>query len=149
MADLEFSIVCAAPPNEVFVFFVPQRMTYWYGAEMQCRFELLDSASEFSAGQKIRVSGILGRRAVSHTVVVTRYEWGRILEWQFQDSYGLRGTQRWEVESLSRGTLVRMCDAYEPPGRIGKILDWLLTRHAVARRDRVWLTRLQRLVERN
>jgi hypothetical protein len=40
-----------------------------------------------------------------------------------------------------------MRDCYEMPGRFGKFFDWLITRHAVARRDRSELRRLKRLVE--
>jgi hypothetical protein len=41
-----------------------------------------------------------------------------------------------------------MLDQYEMPGRIGKVIDLLFTRHGVAARDRSWLDRLQRLAER-
>lgn len=148
MAQLEFAIEIAAPPNVVFAFFVPQRMPYWYGAEMNACFEVQGGAAEFQTGQKVRITGRLAKREVMHTVVISRYEWGRALEWRFQDAYGVRGLQRWEVEPAKSGTRVRMRDEYEVPGRFGRILDWLLTRHSVARRDREWLARLQRLAER-
>ncbi len=154
MAKLEFTIEIAAPPDRVFVFFVPQRMPYWYGAEMESRFEVQGGAAEFQVGLKVRITGHLGQTEVAHTAVVTRHEWGRLLEWRFQDAYGVRGLQRWELESapISSGlatpdTRVRMRDEYEFPGRLGRIADWLLTRHAVARRDRHGLERLKKLAE--
>lgn len=149
MAKLAFSIQIAAPPDRVFVFFVPQRMPYWYGPEMDSCFEVQEGAVEFRVGQKVRITGQVGRREVSLTVVVTRYEWGRLLEWRFQDAYGVRGLQRWEIEPASPGTRVRMCDEYELPGAAGRLADWLLTRHAVARRDRHDLARLKKLAERD
>lgn len=36
---------------------------------------------------------------------------------------------------------------YEMPGALGKLMDWLLTRRAVARRNRDYLLRLKRLSE--
>jgi uncharacterized protein YndB with AHSA1/START domain len=148
MADLELEIQIAAPPNLVAAFFVPQRMPYWYGAEMQCEFEVQDGSADFAAGQKVRITGRAGKREVSLTVVVMRYEWGRSLEWQFHDAYGVSGLQSWELSATAQGTRVRMRDSYDLPGRFGRVFDWLLTRRAVAQRDRAWLTRLQRLVER-
>jgi hypothetical protein len=148
MARLELAIEIAATPNVVFAFFVPQRMPYWCGAEMQARFEVQGGAGEFQTGQKVRITGRLARREVAQTVVLSRYDWGRTLEWRFEDAYGIRGLQRWEIEPAESGTHVRMRDEYEVPGRFGRILDWLLTRHSVARRDREWLARLQRLAER-
>lgn len=169
MAKLEFALDIAAPPDRVFAFFVPQRMPYWYGAETESCFEVQGGAAEFHVGQKVRITGKLGRREVALTAVVTRHEWSRVLEWCFQDAYGVRGMQRWEIgpvlslaesaptspgslagESVHAvtGTCVRMRDEYELPGRLGRIADLLLTRHAVARRDRGDLARLKRLAER-
>ena len=147
MARLEFTVEMAAPPDRVFAFFVPQRMPYWYGAEMESRFEVQGGAAEFAVGLKVRITGRLGRKQVSHTAVVTCHEWGRLLEWRFQDAYGVRGLQRWELEPTPSGTRVRLRDAYELPGRLGRLVDWLLTRHAVARRDRSELARLKKLAE--
>ena len=84
---------------------------------------------------------------MSHTAVVTEFERGRVLEWQFQDAYGVRGMQRWEIEASASGTRLQMRDRYEMSGRFGRLLDWLITRHAVARRDQSELQRLKRLVE--
>ncbi len=148
MARLSFSVEIAAPPDRVFVFFVPQRMPYWYGAEAETRFEVQGGASEFQMGLKVRISGHLGKKEVAHTAVVTRYEWERLLEWQFQDAYRVRGLQRWEIQPAPGGTRILMRDEYELPGRLGRLADWLLTRHAVARRDRSDLARLKRLAER-
>jgi uncharacterized protein YndB with AHSA1/START domain len=148
MAELEFIIEIPAPPQLVFAFFVPQRMPYWYGAEMESCFEVQGGATEFQTGQKVRITGQLGRREVGLTVVILRYEWGRALEWRFQDAFGVRGMQNWELAATAHGTRITMRDCYEMPGRLGKIVDWLFTRYAVARRDRSYLARLKRLVER-
>ncbi len=148
MAKLAFTIEIAAPPDRVSLFFVPQRMPYWYGREMGSCFEVQEGAAEFQVGQKVHITGHLGRREISLTAVVMRYEWGRLLEWRFQDAYGVRGRQRWEIEPASPGTRVRMCDDYELPGASGRVTDWLLTRHAVAQRDRRDLARLKKLAER-
>ena len=148
MADLTLSIEIAAPPKEVFVFFVPQRMPLWFGAEMDCEFEVQGGAADFACGQKVRISGKLGRRDVSLTVVITAYEWERLLEWQFKDSYGVRGLQRWELEAVNGKTRLTMRDSYEMPGALSRFLDHIFTRRAVAARDRAWLARLKRLAER-
>ena len=148
MAHLEFSRDFSVAPNEVFVFFVPQRMPLWYGTEMNSHFEVQRGASDFAVGQKVQITGKLGKREVSLTVVITAYRWGKLLEWQFQDSYGVRGLQRWELESMPAGTRVRMRDSYQMPGLAGRLIDAAFTRFAVAQRDRTWLDRLQRLAER-
>jgi hypothetical protein len=175
MADLDFSINLAAAPNEVFAFFVPQRMPLWYGTEMDACFEVERGASEFAAGQKVRITGYLKGHPVTLTAIISAYEWEKLLEWQFEDSYGVRGFQRWElkaVERLSdsspaspnaprlpsaksgdaspfaRATRVTMRDAYRLPGLYGRIVDVILTRFAVSMRDRSWLDRLDRLVGR-
>jgi Polyketide cyclase / dehydrase and lipid transport len=148
MARIEISVVVAAVPRLVGAFFVPQRMPYWYGVEMRSCFEVQDGAADFCAGQKVRIHGTVGRREISLTAVILRYELGRILEWRFQDAYGIRGVQRWEIEAAEDSTRVHMLDQYEMPGRAGRIVDWLVTRHAVARRDRDALARLKRLAER-
>lgn len=148
MANLEFLREFAVPPKEIFVFFVPQRMALWYGAEMNSCFEVQGGAPDFATGQKVRITGRLSAREVTLTVVIAAYEWERLLEWQFQDSYGVRGKQRWELQQTGSTTKVTMRDQYEMPGRTGKIVDRFFTRHGVAARDRSWLDRLQRLAER-
>jgi len=148
MTDVASTIEIAAPSNLVFAFFVPQRMPYWYGAEMQSCFEVQDGAAEFALGLKVRIRGRLGRREVTHTAVITRYEWGRALEWRFQDAHGVRGLESWELETAGERTRVRMRSLYAMPGRLAKLIDWLATRHAVARRNRDALARLQRLAQR-
>jgi uncharacterized membrane protein len=122
-------------------------MPYWYGAEMNCEFEVLGGAADFEIGQKVRITGRLGSREISLTATVTQFEFGRFLEWRFQDSYGVKGMQSWEIDAVDGGTLVRMRDQYEMPGAFGRAFDWLFTRHAVARRDRDWLARLKRLAQ--
>lgn len=149
MARLEFEQRIAASPALVAAFFVPQRMPYWYGHEMRAEFEILGGASDFAGGQKVRITGRLGAREVTLTAVVTRYEFGHAFEWQFQDQYGVKGKQSWEIAPQGDATLVRMSDEYEMSGRFARIMDALLTRHAVARRDRAWLARLARLAERS
>jgi len=148
MASLEFERQIAASPALVSAFFVPQRMPYWFGYEMQSSFEVLGGASDFEAGQKIRITGKLGSREISLTAVITRFDFGRVLEWRFQDAYGVKGVQAWTIEAAGDSSLVRMRDDYELPGLLGRFWDRLFTRHAVARRDRDWLARLQRLAER-
>jgi hypothetical protein len=149
MAHLEFSRNVSVAPNEVFVFFVPQRMPLWYGTEMNSHFEVQGGASDFAVGQKVQIIGQLGKREVSLTVVITAYRWEKLLEWQFQDSYGVRGLQRWELESVPSGTRLHMRDSYQIPGLSGRLIDAAFTRFAVAQRDRAWLDRLQRLAERH
>jgi hypothetical protein len=147
MARLEFVRKFAVPAKEIFVFFVPQRMPLWYGTEMNACFEVQGGAPDFATGQKVRIGGRLGARDVALTVVITAYEWERLLEWQFQDSYGVRGKQRWELKEANDATQLIMRDVYEMPGKIGRIVDFVFTRYGVAARDRSWLDRLQRLAE--
>jgi hypothetical protein len=45
-------------------------------------------------------------------------------------------------------TMIRFINEYAIPGRMGRVIDWLLTRHALARRNRDYLDRLARLAER-
>jgi len=96
----------------------------------------------------VQITGKLGKREVSLTVVITAYRWEKLLEWQFQDSYGVRGLQRWELESLPSGTRLHMRDSYKMPALSGRLIDAAFTRFAVAQRDRIWLDRLERLAER-
>jgi uncharacterized protein YndB with AHSA1/START domain len=149
MAKIELSVEIAAPPKLVGAFFIPQRIPYWYGVELSSTVEVQRGAAEFRPGLKVRIRGRLAKREVSHTAVVTAYERGRLLEWRFQDSYGVRGLQRWEIEPAGTGVRVRLRDEYELPGRVGRLVDRLFTRHAVAARDRRDLVRLKRLAERN
>jgi len=154
MARIETSVQIAAPAEVVFAFFVPQRMPYWYGADMQASFEVQDSASDFAVTQKVHITGNLGKREVSHTAVVTALEQGRLFEWRFSDRYGVKGLERWELERIGAPspqrppkTIVRMRSDYTMPGLVGKAMDWLLTRHAVARRNQNYLARLKRYAE--
>ena len=147
MAKLAMSIEIAAPPDRVGVFFVPQRMPYWYGAEMQAEFTLLGGEPDFRASQMVHVRGTLGKREVALTAVVTEYDFARVLEWRFQDAYGVKGRQRWEIQPAADGSRLRLYDEYEQPGAFGRLFDWLITRHAVAKRDREHLARLKRLAE--
>jgi uncharacterized protein YndB with AHSA1/START domain len=154
MAHVETSVLIAAPPELVFAFFVPQRMAYWYGAEMETFLEVQGGAADFAVAQKVRITGHLGRREVSHTAVVTSVQPGQLFEWRFEDRYGVKGLERWEVEqagtSFAQGsprTTVRMRSEYAMPGLLGKAMDWLVTRHAVAKRNMDYLVRLKRLAE--
>jgi Polyketide cyclase / dehydrase and lipid transport len=147
MADLTFTIDIAAASNIVGAFFVPHRMEAWYGVELDLQFEVQGGAIEFRNGLKTRLSGRVGKREVTLTTVVTEFARGRVLEWRFQDALGVRGMQRWEIEPTPGGSRVRMRDSYEMPGRLGRFFDWLLTRHAVAQRDRRDLARLKRAAE--
>jgi uncharacterized protein YndB with AHSA1/START domain len=148
MTVIEQAIEIAAPPAEVFAFFVPQRMPYWYGPEMNAAFEVSGGAADFAVSQKVRISAQLGRKDVSHTAVVTRYEWLRVLEWRFEDSYGVRGLERWELQPVAAGTRVVMRSEYEMPGTFAKWIGRFVTRRAVVRRNRDYLARLKKLAER-
>lgn len=150
MGKVELTRQIAVPPQHLFAFFVPQRMPYWYGAEMQSCFEVQGGAADFSVGLKVRISGQLARQTLSHTTVVTAFEYARLLEWRFHDSFGVRGLERWELErapGAADSTTLRFVSQYEMPGRLGRALDWLWTRRAVAQRNRDYLDRLARLAE--
>ena len=154
MARIETSVQIAAPAEVVFAFFVPQRMPYWYGADMQASFEVQDGASDFAVAQKVHITGNLGKREVAHTAVVTALQQARLFEWRFRDRYGVEGLERWELERLDAPsaqrppkTVVRMRSDYTMPGLLGKAMDWLMTRHAVARRNQDYLARLKRYAE--
>jgi uncharacterized membrane protein len=154
MGRIETSVEIMAPAEVVFAFFVPQRMPYWYGADMQASFEVQDGASDFAVAQKVRIAGNLGKREVSHTAVVTAVQQPRIFEWRFSDRYGVKGLERWELEPVATTTpgrppktVVRMRSDYTMPGLIARAADWLLTRHAVARRNQEYLARLKRYAE--
>jgi len=154
MARTETSVQIAAPAEVVFAFFVPQRMPYWYGADMQACFTVQDGASDFAVAQKVQITGNLGKREVSHTAVVTALQQGRLFEWRFKDRYGVVGLERWELERVDASatsgqpkTIVRMRSDYTMPGLLGKAMDWLVTRHAVARRNENYLARLKRYAE--
>ena len=98
MTKIETSVQIAAPAELVFAFFVPQRMAYWYGADMEACLEVQGGASDFAVAQKVRVTGHLGKREVSHTAVVTALQQARLFEWRFEDRYGVKGKERWELE---------------------------------------------------
>lgn len=137
----------AAPANLVGALFIPQRMPYWYGQEMDCRFEVQRGADEFQPGLKVKIIGQLAKREVSLVAVVTEYKRGRLLEWRFRDSYGVGGMQRWEIEPAGKGARVVMRDEYELPGWIGRFWDRIFTQYAVRARDRRDLERLKRTAE--
>ena len=154
MAQIETSVQIAAPAEFVFAFFVPQRMPYWYGADMEACFEVQGGASDFAVAQKVRVTGNLRGREVSHTAVVTALQQARLFEWRFEDRYGVKGLERWELAAANAPgpagppkTVVRMRSEYTMPGLLGKAMDWLVTRHAVARRNQDYLSRLKRFAE--
>jgi Polyketide cyclase / dehydrase and lipid transport len=145
MGDVTLSIEIPTPPNEAFVFFVPQRMPLWYGTEMDARFEVQGGASDFAVGQKVRITGRLARYEMQLTVVITAYEWEHLLEWRFQDSYGVKGMQRWELQNAAGKTHVMMRDVYEMPSRFGRLLDRFFTIRGIRLRDQDWLNRLRHL----
>jgi uncharacterized membrane protein len=154
MARIDTTVEIAAPAELVFAFFVPQRMPYWYGADMHATLEVQEGAADFAVTQKVQITGNLGRREVSHTAVITALQPARLLEWRFSDRYGVKGLERWELERAAAAspegtpkTLVRMRSEYTLPGALGKAMDWLITRHAVARRNRDYLMRLKRYAE--
>jgi len=170
MGSLHLDTTIAAPRDRVFVFFVPQRMPLWYAPEMETCFEMPGGESDFRVGQKVKITGHLGKREVSLVAVVQRYDWLRALEWEFQDAYGVRGRQMWEVEESSGGagkapvpvrfggpgegpvpvlevTRVVMHEWYKFPGRLGRWLDPILMRPSIKSRDRRMLANLKRLAE--
>ena len=110
----------AVPPQDVFVFFVPQRMPYWYGPEMRASFETQGCGSDFRAGSTVRISATMANKTFSHSAVVTAFDRGRLFEWQFEDSYGVRGKERWELQPVENGagaqTIIRFTNEYEVPG---------------------------------
>jgi uncharacterized membrane protein len=86
--------------------------------------------------------------------VVTALEEARLFEWRFSDRYGVKGLERWELERVGASsperppkTVVRMRSDYSMPGVLGRAMDWLVTRHAVERRNRDYLARLKRYAE--
>ncbi len=148
MAYVELSTQISTTPNEIFVFFVPQRMPLWYGAEMNACFEVQGGAPDFAVGQKVRITGALQNYELTLTMVVTAYQWERHLEWRFQDSYGVRGMQRWDLQPQAGSTKLTMRDEYTMPTTLGKILDRWITQRAVKLRDQSWLDRLKHFGER-
>ena len=148
MARIELVQEISTTPNEIFVFFVPQRMPLWYGTEMNAHFEVQSGAPDFTVGQKVRISGTLQNYELMLTAVVTAYEWNHHLEWQFQDSYGVRGMQRWDLQPEGSATKLTMRDEYTMPTTFGRIFDRFVTRRAVKLRDQSWLDRLKRFAER-
>src|ERR1700730_14201241 len=146
MAQIETSVQIAAPAEVVFAFFVPQRMPYWYGADMEACLEVQGGASDFAVAQKVQITGNLRKREVSHTAVVTALQQARLFEWRFIDRYGVKGLERWELERVgaqsparSPRTVVHVRSDYTMPGLVSKAMDWLLPRHAVARRNADYL----------
>jgi len=151
VADLQFEQFIKSSPALVGAFFVPQRMPYWYGAEMETTFEVLGGTSDFANGQKISIKGYLAGRPMTLTMVVSRYEYGKFLEWEFQDSYGVKGLQSWSIGAApdGTGTLVKMVDRYTNASGLGRVLDKIFTKYAVAKRDRYWLEKLKGMVEKS
>ena len=173
MGALHLSVEIDAPRDRVFVFFVPQRMPLWYAPEMETEFEVAAGESDFRVGQKVRITGRLGKREVTLTAVVQRYDWLRSLEWEFQDAYGVRGRQIWQLEDapgfggageapvpvriggagkapvqIGMRTRVAMHEWYTFPGRLGRWLDPILMRPSIRARDKRMLANLKRLAER-
>ena len=64
MGKIEMTQPIAAPPPHVFAFFMPQRMPYWYGREMESSFEVLDAVLEKHFHDKAKL-GCLDVRAPS------------------------------------------------------------------------------------
>jgi hypothetical protein len=150
MTRIELSVSIAAEPGRVAAFFVPQRMPYWYGTEMDAELCPQDGAADFRVGQKVRITGRVLRREVTLMVVITRSVPSRLLEWKFRDEFGIRGLQRWEINAESGGTLLRMTDEFALPadGRLAKLAEKFWMRPGVARRDRAALRKLKQLAER-
>ena len=101
----------------------------------------------FLAGLKVRITGRLAGKMVSLTAVVREYERPRLLEWAFEDDYGVSGVERWELAPENGRTAVCFSSRYQTSGMLVRILNSLLTRRALARRHADYLARLARLVE--
>jgi len=151
MTRIESTVEISTPPNEIFVFFVPGRMAYWYGAEMDAEIRAIGCGSDFMLSQIVQIAGKIRDREVAHTAIVTKFEWGKLLEWRFKDSYGVSGIERWELSPSAAGnkTRVTMTSEYEMPGALARAVDWLITRRGIARRNREYLARLKKLAERS
>ena len=65
MTRVESTMEVAAPLDRVAAFFVPQRMPYWYGAEMDAEFEVQGGEAGFCAGQKVRITGKILRKEIA------------------------------------------------------------------------------------
>ena len=152
MANLAVAQRIGVPPEHVFAFFIPQRMPAWYGAEIDSAIDVFGCPNQFTVGSQVHIAGRVGKKPVQQNAVVTAFEYARLLEWRFKDPYGVSGVERWQLERETRpegaATVVRFTTEYEIPGVLGRALDWLVTRHAVARRSREYLDRLARLAER-
>ena len=142
-------------PRTFSSFSFPQRMPYWYGAEMDSCFEVQDGAADFSVGSEgahLRPAG--KQSCFAHGAWSPPLTTARLLEWRFEDAYGVRGMERWELEPVAEwpaGAPAPWCDlptSTNCPDASAALFDWLLTRHAVARRNREYLERLARLAER-
>lgn len=148
MSLVELRVHIAAPPAVIGAFFLPHRMASWYGRDLQSRFEVERGADEFRPGLKVRISGRLARREVALVAVVTAYQRARLLEWRFQDAYGVVGRQRWEILPAEAGGTIHLWDEFHLPGWLGSLWELVWMRHAVRARDRADLHRLKRMVER-
>src|ERR1700686_2345854 len=104
MARIETSVQIAAPVEVVFAFFVPQRMPYWYGADMRACFEVQDGASDFAVAQKVQITGNLGKREVSHTAVGTVLQQARVFEWR---SATATASKAWNAGNWSESPRLR------------------------------------------
>src|SRR5260370_15612044 len=102
MSRIVLTQVVAAPSEDVFVFFVPQRMSHWYGREMRSSFETQGCGSEFRAGSQVRISGTLANRAFSHTAVGTAFPRPRLFGWRFGNSHWVRRRERLGVGRLAK-----------------------------------------------
>lgn len=105
MALIQTSMRIAAPIEAVYVFFVPQRMPYWYGAEMSACLRAQNGAANFAVGQTVGITGHLGQRNVSHTAVVTAMRRPSLFEWEFEDEYGVKGLDAGSWRRKIRRTL--------------------------------------------
>lgn len=117
---------------------------------MDAEIRALGCGPDFVLAQIVQIAGRIRDREVAHTAVVTKFDWGKLLEWRFKDSYGVRGVERWELmpSAAENAALVKMTSEYEMPGAFARAVDWLITRRALARRNREYLARLKKLAER-
>lgn len=148
MGRIEHATKIRATPEEVFMYFAPDRLPLWLTAEAGTRLELEHlSAGELGKGSMVRVSGKAWKHDLSYDARIIEYAPPTRLVWRV-----LRGapaaTVVWELEAQADGTLVRIIDDYQlPGGLLGRVLDRLLIRRQVGKKDAQTLAMLKQTVE--
>lgn len=130
-----------ASPSRVWTWFWPDRMSQWYGPEL----ELL-SPGPLCKGSRIRISGRSGIKRFGYEATVTDYAENRSLAWEGSEG---RATYRVAFIMTPRdgGTVVLLRDEFRLRGLVGRLIEKLFMAGRVAKYDRHFLTQLKRLVE--